>query len=210
MARREVFAAGIYDPLTDAVADLIRQCGTEKPMVLDAGCGEGSFLTRVGQHLKNETLLGIDISRDGIQLATDHYSPVMWCVADLARLPLRPMSLDIVLNVLSPANYGEFHRVLKPGGTLIKVVPGRDYLAEVRERLEGVSAYSNEEVVTNLEDSMEVQNTFLLHYGVPVTPELWNSVVEMTPLSQHRQIRGEAPQTVTIELQIVQGFPIIV
>lgn len=208
VARQEVFDAGVYDPLIDAVAGLIKQCNPETPLLLDAGCGEGSFLKRMGEHLKEATLLGIDISRDGIRLATSHHEPIMWCVADLAKLPLRAQSIDFVLNVLSPANYGEFRRVLKPGGALIKVLPGKEYLAEVRERLEGVVAYSNEGVMARLEDNIEVKKRLDLRYSVSVTRQLWNAMVQMTPLTQHRQARNGAPKAVTIDLEIVQGFPV--
>ncbi len=209
VARREVFAAGVYDPLIDAVAGLIRQRDLEARLVLDAGCGEGSLSKRVWEQLRDKTFLGIDISREGIKQATSCKEPIMWCVADLARLPFKPESMDVVLNVLSPANYAEFRRVLKPGGSLIKVVPGKDYLAEIRERLEGVAAsYSNEEIMAKLEDSVTVQKRLQLHYPAAITPQLWDAMVQMTPLSQHRQARGKTPKSVTIDLQIVQGFPV--
>ncbi len=57
-------------------------------------------------------------------------------IGDLANLPLLDNSIDILLNLLSPANYQEFARVLKPGGLLIKVIPGSEYLKEVRQALQ--------------------------------------------------------------------------
>lgn len=205
LARKKVFAAGVYDPLIGEVANSVRSLNAEVPFVLDAGCGEGSFLARLHGDVQNALLLGIDISRDGIGLAASHYEPVMWCVADVTRLPLCSKSTDVVLNVLSPANYGEFQRILKPGGIIIKVLPGEDYLREIRQRLAGVAPYSNDEVLTKLEDNINVRSRSSLHYEVNVTCELWEAMVQMTPLSQHREVSGEPPTSLTIDLQIIEG-----
>ncbi|HKM43215.1 MAG TPA: methyltransferase domain-containing protein [Limnochordia bacterium] len=205
VARQKVFGAGVYDPLVSAIAQLIGDLNLELPRILDAGCGEGSFLSLMSNHLRSACLIGLDIARDGISLATSHRSSAMWLVADLANLPLQGASMDAVLNILSPANYGEFHRVLKPGGVVIKVLPGGDYLAEIRDRLPGVASYSNAEVLSKFGDHMNVQRRVQLHYSVKVTDELWEAMVDMTPLSQKRQVLGEVPQTLTIDLQVLQG-----
>ena len=38
---------------------------------------------------------------------------ILYGVADLARLPFQNRTIDVVLNILSPANYGEFYRILR-------------------------------------------------------------------------------------------------
>lgn len=204
-ARREIFSAGVYDPLILEVASLIKGLSLQAPLVLDAGCGEGSLLARLAGIVEMARFVGIDISRDGIQLAAAQHEPVMWCVADLAKLPISNASTDVVLNVLSPANYDEFHRVLKRGGVVIKVIPGGDYLREIRLRLKGATPYSNQGVLANLEANMEILGRSFLRYEVPVTRELWRAMVEMTPLTRHREIQGYPPNHLTIDLQVVQG-----
>lgn len=59
----------------------------------------------------------------------------MWFVADLANLPIADQSVAVIMNILSPANYQEFKRVLVDDGLIIKVVPRSDYLAELREAI---------------------------------------------------------------------------
>lgn len=63
-----------------------------------------------------------------------------WFVADLKRLPVQNAAADVVLNVFSPADYGEFRRVLTPDGELLKVVPGPDYLLESDRRSQAICA----------------------------------------------------------------------
>ena len=204
-ARQHVFRAGIFDPLVSLIANWIREQNYHSPFVLDAGCGEGSFLVRLYEHLGEATFLGVDISRDGIRQAASHCEPIMWCVADLANLPLATGSTDVILNVLSPANYSEFKRALRSGGRLIKVLPGEEYLQEIRQRLGGLAPYSNDEVVEKLEEKANVRRSSMLCYQVDVDLDLWQAMVQMTPLSQHRQVSGDLPTSVTIDLQIIEA-----
>ena len=204
-ARKNAFAHGIYDPLVDQVAALVEASGLQRPYGVDAGCGEGSFLARIQRHLAGARLIGIDISRDGIQLASTHEQPIMWCVADLAELPLAAGSMDIVFNILSPANYDEFRRVLKPDGILIKVLPGEEYLREIRLQLEGIHSYSNQEVVAKLRENLEIQRHVHLRYQVPLSMELWQLVIEMTPLTWHRQPGAVPPSDLTLDLELIEA-----
>lgn len=204
-ARQQVFMRGVYDPLIAEAASLIQSQSAAHPVILDAGCGEGSFLARL-QGRFSGPLIGVDISKDGIRLAAASYRSAMWCVGDLASLPLADSCTDVILNVLSPANYGEFQRVLKPGGMVIKVVPGPAYLQEIRERLQGSEDYSNDEVLSLLEERLEIVQQKSLYYRVPVDQGLWKALVEMTPLTQHRRVEGLSPKTLTVDLLVVKGM----
>jgi hypothetical protein len=45
----------------------------------------------------------------------------------------------------------------------------------------------------------------MLCYQVDVDLDLWQAMVQMTPLSQHRQVSGDLPTSVTIDLQIIEA-----
>lgn len=204
-ARRKVFAAGVYDPLIAQISSVLGGLPGPKPIILDAGCGEGSLLARLSQGLPQANFVGIDISRDGIQMAAAQPDEILWLVADLAQLPFQTASVDFILNVLSPANYREFKRVLRPGGLILKVLPGSDYLQEIRERLGGTQAYSNKDVLATLVQSMEVREKTKVYYEATVDAALWPSLVAMTPLTQHRKVVGEPPSSLTIDLEVIRG-----
>lgn len=204
-ARRKVFAAGVYDPLIAQISSVLGGSPVPKPIILDAGCGEGSLVARLSQRLPKANFVGIDISRDGIQMAAAQPDEILWLVADLAQLPLQTASVDFILNVLSPANYREFQRVLRPGGLILKVLPGSDYLQEIRERLGGTQAYSNEGVLATLVQNMEVREKTKVYYKATVDAELWPSLVAMTPLTQYREVVGESPSSLTIDLELIWG-----
>ena len=71
---------------------------------------------------------GLDNSKDAIELAVkeDKLNPYM--VANLANLPFKDGSVSCILNILTPANYEEFFRVLGDDGYLIKIIPNAKLL----------------------------------------------------------------------------------
>lgn len=133
-ARRRVLSAGLFDPIIVAVA---KELPAAPQRIIDVGTGEGTPLARLNQvRGEIDTLTGFDISKVGVQLATQ-LAPdqLFFSVADLRHLPFATASWDLVLELFSPADYAEFDRVLAPGGRLIKVVPTGDYLRELRALL---------------------------------------------------------------------------
>ena len=53
-----------------------------------------------------------------------------------------------------------FKRVLKPAGVIIKVIPGQDYLQELRDVVgveQGKPTYSNEQVIKHFEENLKVE-----------------------------------------------------
>ena len=62
--------------------------GIERPVLLDAGCGEGTHLHAVLSQLRTGSVgIGIDLAKEGITAASKAYSGIIWSVADL--LPCR-------------------------------------------------------------------------------------------------------------------------
>ena len=211
-SRSRFISGGFYTELIDELRELLAKYTPDGP-VLDAGCGEGSFLKAICPDPTARLCLGLDLSRPGIQRAARGGGGWLWAVGDLARLPLMDGAVAAILNVLSPANYPEFTRVLRPGGVVLKAVPGERYLTEVRvlakDRLRSES-YSNARVVQlfrerfDLLESREICRTF------PLNPQQAADLVAMTPLTQgieKEQLDIAALTSVTIHLHILVGRP---
>lgn len=103
-------------------------------------------------------------------------------MGDLRRLPFADGTFSAVLDVLTPANYDEFRRVLSPDGVLLKVYPGQDYLREIRAA-RGMSAYEEGQVDAYLREKAQLVKAVRVHETLPVSPELWGDFVRMTPLN---------------------------
>ncbi len=203
-ARKAVFDAGCYRPVAEAIARLL----PDRPAkLLDVGCGEGWYLNELLTARPDCCGAGIDISRDAILQATDHPCEALWCVGDLRRLPFAEHTFDVVLDVLTPANYAEFRRILSPNGVLIKVYPGQDYLQELR-LARGLSPYAEGEVDAYLREKTHLLREAHVHQALPVTPALWDAFVRMTPLNQDltedekAALSRHAAPTITLDLHV--------
>ena len=205
-SRSRFIAGGFYSSLIREIQALL----PDGP-ILDAGCGEGSFLKAIVPDAAARPCLGLDLSRPGIQRAARGGGGWLWAVGDLSRLPLQSGSMAAILNILSPANYPEFSRVLWPGGIVIKVVPGERYLTEVRALAKDKlrhDGYSNERVVQLFREKFDILFAREINDTYPLAPAQAADLVSMTPLTQgieKEQLNLAALTSVTIHLHILVG-----
>ena len=178
-ARRRILEAGFYDFVIEAIRAAMPENAS---VVLDAGCGDGTFTKR----LMGETTVGIDLCRDAIVLAARGGGPVLWAVGDLTRIPVTDASADVILNLFSPAHYAEFSRVLKGDGVLLKLVPQEGYLREIRtlmgDRLRH-ERYSNDAVVAHLCERFRLNDRIRITRTFALDPEHARDFLAMTPLT---------------------------
>ena len=112
----------MYRPAQDLALGELRAAGAQR--VLDIGCGTGIFATRVRDELGVD-VVGCDLSQGMLEQARARSDRVSWVRGDSTRLPLRDGAVDGVVCTEAfhffdqAAALAEFHRVLKPGGTLL-------------------------------------------------------------------------------------------
>lgn len=206
-ARRAVFDAGFFRPAVDALKTLL--VPLNPGALLDAGCGEGYYLSSLSPALPDTLMVGIDLSKEAVLCASGRPGSVLYCVGDLNRLPFADHVFDVLLNILSPASYASFTRVLKKVGCLVKIMPGREYLQEIRSRLPKAKAgYDDTLVPDYLRLHMQVQHMERLHYTLPLSPAEYAYFIAMTPLTE--SLSGDErsallispPNKITIDLQL--------
>lgn len=193
-SRSIICKSGFFLPMIEQISNLI--INEAHPVsnsfkILDAGCGEGSHLAQVVNNLHERTSMniqgvGIDISKDGIQLASRYYSNIIWCVADLTKIPFTDKQFNVVLSILSPSNYTEFNRIIDDEGLIIKVIPGSGYLKELRSIFydhTDKQAYSNKEVINHFSNNFNIIDKHKIRYNVTVNKENLIHLIKMTPLS---------------------------
>jgi len=215
-----IMESNLYKPLHAWVANVIKEHLklTKGPvMVFDAGCGEGSHLQRIIAECKNEAItgLGLDISKEGIRMAAGNYEDSIWLVGDLANSPLADHSCYVILNILSPANYFEFKRILVPDGLIVKVVPRANYLKELREVFydnTDKSVYKNDETVSLFKQHFHLVDIISLNYTKELTKTELTNFVQMTPLTwnlnreQLDKFTNQGTTKITIDLDILVGM----
>ena len=203
-ARRRVFDAGCYTAVAEAIAALLPK-GDHR--LLDAGCGDGWYLNALLSRHEGWCGAGVDISRDAIFQATNLPCTALWVVGDLRRLPFLEGSFTAVLDVLTPANYDEFRRMLAPDGLLIKVYPGSSYLQELRAA-RGMAPYEEGQVDAYLREKATIVGEKRVTVTHAVSDDLWRDFVWMTPLMQDLSIEeknaiaAHNAGTVTVDLHV--------
>lgn len=221
-ARRSIIAESkLYAPMHETIARVIHAYAgapASAPRVADMGCGEGSHLQGILRQLNSPEGLGvgIDLSKEAIRLAARQEANALWIVSDLAHAPLQDQSVQVVLNLMSPANYGEFQRMVAPGGVVVKVVPGADYLRELRASLydgHEKRIYSNEKTVMLFRRHFPVMEVTPLKYRQQLRAEQLRDLVRMSPLAwsaEQKRITAftqrEATE-ITIDVEILVGHP---
>jgi len=226
-SRRFVWQSGLWDPLVDLLAQLLTEqleSDGNRLLLLDAGCGEGSLLRGVWNRLSQggyeAAAIGLDSAKDAVRMAASACPDQAWCVADLAGAPIADYAVHAVLNVLSPANYDEFARMLKPDGIVLKVVPNRDYLRELRNALYAsnlvrpVDALEQEARTVQLFRSRtsDVQS-FRLRYRRPLDITTASHLVNMTPLgwqagaAEKEALLDRLEPVITVDLTVLVGRP---
>ncbi|BAV79124.1 23S rRNA (guanine(745)-N(1))-methyltransferase [Streptococcus sp. NPS 308] len=210
--RQEILEAGFYQAILETISDLLARLETAKT-ILDIGCGEGFYSRKLQESHPDKTFYAFDISKDSVQIAakSEPNWAVNWFVGDLARLPIKNASMDILLDIFSPANYGEFRRVLSQNGILIKVVPTENHLKEIRHMVQDhltKKDYSNQDIKEHFQEHFTIQSSQIASLTKPITPEQRQALLSMTPLLfniDQTKIDWSQLIEITIEAEILVG-----
>ena len=210
--RQQILEAGFYQAILEAISDLLASSKNAKT-ILDIGCGEGFYSRKLQKRHPDKTFYAFDISKDSVQIAakSEPNWAVNWFVGDLARLPIKDASMDILLDIFSPANYGEFRRVLSKDGILIKVIPTENHLKEIRQRVQDQLTnkdYSNQDIKEHFQNNFTILSSKTASLTKPITAEQLQALLSMTPLLFHidqSKIDWSQLTEITIEAEILVG-----
>lgn len=210
--RQQILEAGFYQAILEVVSDLLSNSKNAKT-ILDIGCGEGFYSRKLQERHPDKTFYAFDISKDSVQIAakSEPNWAVNWFVGDLARLPIKDASMDILLDIFSPANYGEFHRVLSKDGILIKVIPTENHLKEIRQKvLDQLTKkdYSNQDIKEHFQGHFTILSNQTASLTKTITPDQLQALLSMTPLLFHidqSKIDWSQLTEITIEAEILVG-----
>ncbi|MDN4615598.1 methyltransferase domain-containing protein [Leifsonia sp. F6_8S_P_1B] len=198
-ARDAVLESGVYSPIAEAVAARAVAAHAETPVerVLDAGAGTGYYLRSTLTALPDADGLAMDLSPAAVARAARPSGAaegrIDGLVADTWRpLPIRSALCDVVLDVFAPRNLPEFHRVLRPGGSLIVVVPRADHLAELRAAgtMLDVPGDKAEELIAASAPLYALQTREHVAADLHLTTEVRAALIAMGPSAHHAASRA--------------------
>jgi 23S rRNA (guanine745-N1)-methyltransferase len=126
--RAGFLSTGHYAFISAALASATGHCD----FVVDAGAGTGHYLAAVLDAHPGAVGLALDIAKPAVRRAARAHPRAEAALCDTwQRLPVAVGAADLVLNVFAPRNGAEFHRILRPDGTLLVVTPTAEHLAEL-------------------------------------------------------------------------------
>lgn len=128
-ARRRFLDLGLYRPISDALCACLADYAPTARTLLDAGCGEGYYLSRL---TGIDERWGIDISKDATRYAAARDKGSRYLTASAAHLPFSDASFDALICLFALNAEEEFARVLKPGGVFIQAITGQSHLRALR------------------------------------------------------------------------------
>jgi 23S rRNA (guanine745-N1)-methyltransferase len=139
-ARSRFLEAGFYLSISEQLNSVALQhlpladdlCG------VDAGCGEGYYLSRFCAALMVRdggaaSLIGLDISKFAVMAAARRNRQITWLVASNNNPALLPQSVDMIFCMFGFPDYDAFKTILKPGGKVVLVEAAADHLLELRQ-----------------------------------------------------------------------------
>lgn len=203
-SRKIIFSQNFYKTVAQTITDIIEN-HIPHDIIIDAGCGEGYFSQYISSKL-NTNIIAFDIEKDAVLMASKQNKDISWIVGDINNIPLKEDSANILLNILTPANYNEFKRLLKKDGLLIKVIPGKKYLQEIRENMNiQKEKYSGEKVEELFHRSTTDSYIKEICCEFPTTKEQSDHFFKMTPLTQFTDNFFNPTSKITINLKILVG-----
>ncbi|MGL5000251.1 MAG: methyltransferase domain-containing protein [Cetobacterium sp.] len=139
LSRKNYLEKGYYEGISDAVNKIVTENskGLKEVNILDIGCGEGYYTSRLKNSLDDlcieSKIVGIDISKEAVISAAKSYKQIEWIVASASSLPIADESLDFIICMFAKIIPEEKMRTLKKGGKLIVVSTGENHLIQLKE-----------------------------------------------------------------------------
>ena len=210
--RQLILEAGFYQPILKKLLEILSSL-PQHGNLLDIGCGEGYYARNLQAQLPDKHIYAFDLSKESIQLAAknDHSLTVNWFVGDLAHIPIQDASMDMILDIFSPANYQEFQRVLQKNGLLIKVIPNSQHLQEIRgivaDKLTNTN-YSNQNILDHFKETFTIIDSYDVAGTFSLKENEKNALLKMTPLLFNINIKNidwSSLDNITIAAKILIG-----
>lgn len=179
-SRKAFLDGGYYAPIADTLKEILQK---ERPQnILDAGCGEGYYLTHAAP--KGCECWGVDISKDAVRYAAVRNKSVCWFVGTAAHLPFPDSSFDCILSMFALTAAEEFSRVLKTGGLFVSVTAHPEHLLGLKsiiypeillkekEKSPELPGFTLEEE-KNLSFDFTLPGAELVQHLLSMTPHFW-------------------------------------
>lgn len=213
-SRRDFLNRDFYKPLSDLINLTASKLLNKNSIIIDSGCGTGYYLDNLYKdrikHGYEDTTVGIDISKEGILIASKKTSKSNnYAVASVYSMPFADNFANLIISVFAPYAIQEFNRVLLPDGYCIVVYPAKEHLIELKNILYADKAYENDKSFdfSSLEviSSQEIKFTMNLSSSQDIS-----NLFNMTPYAYKTPAQAKAKLLELNALDITAHFTVAV
>lgn len=198
-ARSKILDSGYYDKLLNEVIDILNKYQIKS--LLDVGCGDGYYSSHIKKSLGIK-VVGMDISKEACIKASKRAKDILFVVASIFNMPFEDNEFEAIFSNFTPHDEKEFSRVSSM--YLIKVIPNKNHLREVKELL-----YENviikEEKIPEFESFRVVEERDIA-YTIFIDDVY--SLVKMTPYFYKTKIEVEKIENA--KLNVSMDFKVLV
>ena len=196
-ARKDFLDTETFGLLKQAICE--KMTGT----VLDICCGEGYYDSYEGE------LYGFDLSKEMVRLAAkrnkgENYH---YFVGNLSSIPVISGSVDTCIHLFAPFHDIEFGRVLKDTGRLYSVIPGKDHLFEIKEKVYD-TPYKNDEKAPEAE-TLKLLSRERVKEKRTLSGETVRTLFSMTPYYYRTSSEDKAKLLSVEEMEVTLDFVIL-
>ncbi len=198
LSRRAFLNAGFYMPIAQVLCKTAQELGARGP-VLDIGCGEGYYSTRLAEVLDAE-LVGLDISKEAVRAAAGKYKNALWLCGTAAHLPIADGSAGCVTSLFALTMPEEFRRVLAEDGLYFQVLAAQDHLLGLKGIIYPELKLKEKDSVPEL-PGFQLVKTVPIRFEFTVRGQQVRNLLSMTPhvyrISREGAERLDATETLT-------------
>ena len=178
LSRRAFLEEGYYAPICGALIEEAKNLGISGP-VLDIGCGEGYYSSRLAEALDAE-LVGLDISKEAVRCAAAKYKGPTWLTATAAHIPVEEESVQLVTSLFALTLPEEFKRVLRKDGYYFQVLAAQDHLLGLKSIIYPELKFKDKDTVPSL-PGFELVKSVPIRFTFTVEGQQVQNLFSMTP-----------------------------
>lgn len=177
-SRREFLNGGFYAPIVDALCRVALELKAKGP-ILDVGCGEGYYSSRLAQAMDAE-LFGLDISKEAVRRAAGAYKNALWLCGTAAKLPVADGSVGTLTSLFALTLPEEFRRVLADDGLYFQVLAAQDHLLGLKNIIYPELKFKEKDSVPTL-DGFRLVRSVPIRFDFTVEDAQVQNLLAMTP-----------------------------
>ena len=178
LSRRAFLDGEFYAPIAQCLCDTARELGAKGP-ILDVGCGEGFYSTRLAGALGAE-LTGLDISKEAVRAAAARYKEALWLCGTAAHLPVADGSAGTLTSLFALTMPEEFRRVLASDGLYFQILAAQDHLLGLKSIIYPELKFKEKDSVPEI-PGFERIRTVPIRFSFTVEGPQVQNLLSMTP-----------------------------